>query len=200
MKLLIVAATDMELTPFKQCLLKRENISFAVCGVGIVATIYNLSRLQLRNGGYDMVVNVGIAGTYSSALSLGQAVAVQREYFDNFGMETANGDFNPFSGYNLNCPHLHDYDLLQSLPQVYDLTVSLLTERKATVELRRATFAADIETMEGAAFFYVCLRENVPFIELRGISNLVGIRDKSQWETVLALENLTKVVLQLADA
>jgi futalosine hydrolase len=180
--------------------MRYTKVGFALCGVGAVATAYNLSQLRLRESDYQMVVNVGIAGTYSPVMALGQTVAVRRERFDNFGIENARGDINPFAGFDLYCPHLGDYDLLQGLPQVEGLTVNMLTERKATVEQRRATFDADIETMEGAAFFYVCLREKIPFIELRGISNLVGVRDKTQWQTVLALENLMKVVKQLADA
>ena len=39
-----------------------------------------------------------------------------------------------------------------------------------------------IESMEGAALHYVCLMENVPFIQIRAVSNELGERDKSRWK------------------
>jgi futalosine hydrolase len=58
-------------------------------------------------------------------------------------------------------------------------------------------FEADIETMEGAAFFYVCLMEKVNFIEIRAISNYVESRDTSKWNIPIALENLTAFMIRL---
>ena len=50
----------------------------------------------------------------------------------------------------------------------------------------------DIETMEGATFFYICTRENIPFLALRSISNMVGLRNKDNWDIRLALDNLSE--------
>jgi futalosine hydrolase len=72
--------------------------------------------------------------------------------------------------------------------------VNLLTENPARVAARKSLYSADIETMEGAAFFFVCLRRQVKFLQLRGISNVVGVRDKAQWKTAEALENLANVL------
>ena len=36
--------------------------------------------------------------------------------------------------------------------------------------------------MEGAAFFYVCLKEKVNFFQIRAISNFVEKRNKKNWE------------------
>ncbi|MFH2094129.1 MAG: hypothetical protein ABIJ16_00410, partial [Bacteroidota bacterium] len=51
-----------------------------------------------------------------------------------------------------------------------------------------------VESMEGAAFFYVCLLEGVDFCQIRAISNYTGIHDKKQWKTSEALDNLAKNV------
>jgi futalosine hydrolase len=45
--------------------------------------------------------------------------------------------------------------------------------------------------MEGAAFFYVCSKENIPFLALRAVSNRVEPRDKAKWNIPLALKNLS---------
>jgi futalosine hydrolase len=50
--------------------------------------------------------------------------------------------------------------------------------------------------MEGAAFFYVCLQEKVPFIQIRGISNYVGEQNKSKWDIDLAISSLNAVILE----
>jgi futalosine hydrolase len=44
--------------------------------------------------------------------------------------------------------------------------------------------------MEGAAFFYICASEKIPFVALRGISNMVERRNKNKWNIPLALDNL----------
>ncbi|MBK7884081.1 MAG: hypothetical protein IPJ81_10000 [Chitinophagaceae bacterium] len=44
--------------------------------------------------------------------------------------------------------------------------------------------------MEGAALQYVCLQEKIPFIQIRGISNYVGERDKLKWKMKEAIFNL----------
>jgi futalosine hydrolase len=44
--------------------------------------------------------------------------------------------------------------------------------------------------MEGAAFHYVCLMKQIPFIQIRSISNKVGERDKRKWKMKHAIERL----------
>jgi futalosine hydrolase len=46
--------------------------------------------------------------------------------------------------------------------------------------------------MEGAAFFYVCSKEKIPFLALRSVSNRVEPRDKEKWNIHLALDNLSE--------
>jgi futalosine hydrolase len=58
----------------------------------------------------------------------------------------------------------------------------------------QSRFSPDIETMESAAFFYVCLQEKIPFLALRAISNKVEPRDKSKWNIPLAMQNLSNVL------
>ena len=62
-------------------------------------------------------------------------------------------------------------------------------------------FNADIESMEGAAFHYVCLLRKANFVQIRSISNIVGERDKTKWkmkEAIASLNNeLEKLIQQL---
>ena len=76
-------------------------------------------------------------------------------------------------------------------------TVSGLPEK--TKQLIKG-FMPQIESMEGAAFFYVCILEDLPFIELRSVSNEVGERDRSKWNITLALDSLNKANKKLLEA
>lgn len=67
-------------------------------------------------------------------------------------------------------------------------------ERSASPHVDRS--AAQIENMEGAAFFDVCLRERIPFWELRAISNTVG-EPFGQWNIPLATDALARAIGRL---
>ena len=51
--------------------------------------------------------------------------------------------------------------------------------------------------MEGAAIAQVCTIYKIPMLEIRGISNIVGERDKRKWNLGLASENCQKLLLKL---
>jgi len=51
------------------------------------------------------------------------------------------------------------------------------------------------ENMEGAAVAQVCALFGVPFLEFRGISNLVEDRDRSRWDLAAGSETAQKAVL-----
>jgi futalosine hydrolase len=44
--------------------------------------------------------------------------------------------------------------------------------------------------MEGAALHFVALQENIPFLQMRSLSNFVGERDKGNWVMDIAIANL----------
>jgi futalosine hydrolase len=51
--------------------------------------------------------------------------------------------------------------------------------------------------MEGAAMHYVCIQEKIPFLQVRSISNEVGIRDKSKWAIREAIVNLNEEIKKI---
>ncbi|MFO7617135.1 MAG: phosphorylase, partial [Bacteroidales bacterium] len=53
-------------------------------------------------------------------------------------------------------------------------------------------FNPHIETMEGAAVLYVCSRMGVPVVQVRGISNSAGPRDRSGWRVREAVGAFTR--------
>ena len=80
------------------------------------------------------------------------------------------------------------------------ITVSSTTgTHKRAVELKNR-FNAICENMEGAAIAQVCVIYKIPMLEIRGISNIAGIRDKRQWNLKLASENCQKLLLKIIDS
>ncbi|MDR0725606.1 MAG: futalosine hydrolase [Prevotellaceae bacterium] len=200
MKILVTAATPGEL----EFINHAGDITLANTGVGIASTVYNLTKLL--NDRYDLALNIGIAGSFSEKLNTGDVVAVYSETFGDFGIAAKDGfstcfeenivDANmfPFVDGILvseNAGHIAR-DL--SIPLVRGLTNNTVSGEERLIERMKDKFSPDIETMEGAAFFYVCLMENVPFVEIRSISNMVEPRDTSKWDIQSAIANLSDKV------
>jgi futalosine hydrolase len=55
------------------------------------------------------------------------------------------------------------------------------------------------ENMEGAAAAHVATLHNVPWLEIRGISNLVEERDLKKWEIVKAVESVQDAVMRILE-
>jgi futalosine hydrolase len=77
-----------------------------------------------------------------------------------------------------------------SLPSVKGLSVNMVTGTDDTAHLRYASFGAQTESMEGAALHYACLMEEVPFAQLRAISNYAERRNRAAWQLMPAIMNL----------
>ena len=213
MRILFVGATCFELHQFFESLKELEGdqknvfryqwhdleIDLIIPGVGMTFTTYHLARVLCRTK-YDLVINAGIAGSFRDELSIGSVVNVTSEQICDLGIEQPEGvvslfeagfmDDNefPFQSGKLLNPHKFPELDLQSVSAVSGNTShgNLDSIHKIT-----ANFDPDIESMEGAAVFYVCLHEKVPFLEIRAISNYVELRDTSKWDIPLAIENLT---------
>ncbi|MDR1887407.1 MAG: futalosine hydrolase [Prevotellaceae bacterium] len=198
MKILLTAATPQEL----QFIDSADNVTVADTGTGIASTVYNLTKLLSRDR-YDLVLNIGIAGSFSEKLSVGQVVTVCSEIFGDFGVAAQNGFFTcfeeniisadtfPFKNGILMSENAEKVARDLSATPVRGVTNNTVSGEETLIKRMKDKFSPDIETMEGAAFFYVCLREHLPFAEIRSISNMVEPRDKSRWNIPLAIKNLS---------
>jgi futalosine hydrolase len=200
MKLLITAATPEELLVARQLTAATTTCRCAVTGVGIAPTAYHTLKC-LQGDRYDLAVNIGIAGSFTGRLPVGSVCCVRKEYFGDCGVQTPagfstlfeerlqDGQAFPFVDGALHAP-APPLRLVAGVPAATGVTVHMASGEPQRIAGLQARFAPDIETMEGAAFFYVCLQENIPFLALRAISNRVGPRDKSKWDVPLALQRL----------
>lgn len=198
MQILLAAATELEIAPFIKNNLLADIL---VTGVGAPATIYHLTkRIQLID--YDLVIQAGIAGSFLSGMELGKVVMVNADTFADVGIKTNDGFSTIFEEGLADANHLPYINgwLVNTNPflktmgyeKVKAITVNTVTDDKDHIIQLSSKYNAAIETMEGAALHYVCLQEEVPFLQIRCISNYIGERDKSKWKMKASIENLNK--------
>lgn len=205
MNVLIVAATQFEVKPFLE---ERKSVDFLITGVGIVPVTFHLTK-KIFEKKYDFIIQAGIAGSFTDRFSLGQTVIVKEDTFADVGIEE-NGKFltlfeKGFVDKN-EFPYTNDWlinnhILFQEnvLPAAKGITVNKVTESSLQNKINKEKFSADVESMEGAAFHYVCLQQKVNFLQLRSISNRVGERDKAKWKIKEAIENLNTELIKIID-
>ena len=200
MNILVVAATEGEISQLRGIKLVSHKIDFLVTGPGMVATTYTLTR-YLQGRKFDLAVNVGLAGTFDRSIEIGQVVDVNTDTLSELGAEN-DGEFLTLMEIGLDGKdtfHKTGYVNTKTglLRKVKSITVNTVHGNDSSIEKIIERHKPEIETMEGAAFFYVCEKENIPSIQLRSISNYVEKRNRDAWNIPLALTNLKRSVEKL---
>jgi futalosine hydrolase len=77
------------------------------------------------------------------------------------------------------------------------LTTSQVTGASAYAALLEARWAGIAESMEGAAAAHICALYGVPFLEVRGVSNLVVDRDRGSWKVEEAARLAAEAALMI---
>ena len=90
--------------------------------------------------------------------------------------------------------------VIDSLDKVNGITVNTTHGDDASIQKIQELFQPQVESMEGAAFFYACLLEGITCTQIRTISNKVEKRNKDNWDIPLAVKNLCATGLQLINS
>jgi len=212
MHLLLTAATTAEIQPSLDWLtVQRKSGTFQkadilITGVGAVATSYCLANF-LGTTKPGIVVQAGIAGSFQQYRN-GETVAIRQDCFADMGA-WENDQFRDIFDLGLiekNQPPFTDRFLLNpyekllsiaGLEQVSSITINEITTDGRRIAWYKQNLSPVVESMEGAAFHYVCLLEKIPFLQVRSISNLVGERDKTKWYMAKAINNLNETLISL---
>ncbi|WP_297089760.1 futalosine hydrolase [uncultured Draconibacterium sp.] len=217
MEILIVAATTMEIKLIVDELEKVEELSHLVksyrlgglsidiliAGIGTSFTTFHLVN-ALRDKKYDAVINIGVAGSLTRELKIGEVVNVYSDEYADLGIEKQHEFLTLFeSGYlNVNEFPFENGQLKASnsngwikLKKVKGITTNKSYGRDSSITEIKEKFTAHVESMEGAAVFYVCNWLGVSCYQLRSVSNYVEPRDSEKWNIPLALENLKEEVI-----
>lgn len=213
MKILIVAATELEVQPLLKKLLKSEEQNFSyngheigllITGVGLTATAFALGKALQKP--YDLAINMGLAGSFNRDIALGEVVNVIQDCMPEEGAEEGEkllslselglrkeDDF-PFKNDQLEANYPAEFDQYLNYKKLRGISVNKVHGTEESISKILALTSAEVESMEGAAFFYSCLLENVPALQVRAISNYVEKRNKEAWEIEIALNNLADAI------
>ncbi len=190
MKILLVAATHNEIAPY---LSSPHKHNVLITGVGVPEATYSLTR-HLAHHRYDIVIQAGIAGANVNTFPLGSLVAVSKDCFAGLGAWQPDG-FADLQSLGLNNEPLwykgsETWIAKTKLPAAEAATVSTLTDHENYLQAQQSKWPHGVESMEGAALYYVCHQLHQPALQIRCISNAIGDRNKANWNIAVAIANL----------
>lgn len=165
-------------------------------GIGSVNAAHALT-CQLEGQLPDLVVQFGIGGAYvPTGLPIRSVVLAMEEVYGDVGVVTPEG-WKPADEIGIPLVHADpplfnrfplDPQLVSTAAEICGarcgtfVTVSQCSGVQVVGDALHARFNALCESMEGAAAAHICTLYNVPFLEVRGISNLVEDRQPARWD------------------
>jgi len=183
-------------------------ICLALTGIGkvnaAIATTHLIERFKPA-----LVVNTGCGGAYSgSGLAVGDLAIATAEIYGDEGVLTVNGWHtleiigipsverkgnrysNEFPLSMEQAVKVFRFATSLGLPVKRGkfITVSTCSGTSMRGEELEKRFGGICENMEGAAIAHTSLLYDTPFLEVRGISNMVEDRDISKWDIPRAVE------------
>jgi futalosine hydrolase len=179
-------------------------INLLITGVGSISTAWALKQWISLKGKPDLAINGGIAGSYKDEFLPGDVVMPISDCFADAGIEDGDNFITlaeaglisanefPYKNGIIYTDPRYSKRLNGVIKTVRAITVNTATGSEITRQKLVEKFNPDIETMEGATFFYICSLENISFLALRAISNKVERRNKNNWKIALALNNLSE--------
>lgn len=187
-----------------------RSVVLAVCGVGTVAaagaTVGIVARFEPT-----AVIMTGIGGAYVGAfVPVGAAIAASSEFDLDAGVATvagrhalstvplARGQGSDGPLYERIATDRRWRDRLAAASGTVALpfaTSDAIAGDLDTAAERALRSDASVESMEGFGAALACARLDVPFAEIRGVSNVAGVRDKQAWDIAGAVRAASTALL-----
>jgi futalosine hydrolase len=212
-----VRKTEIAGRPAHKGVFEGINIILPSMGIGKVNSAITLTAV-LENFSVSTVINVGVGGAYpGSGLMTGDIATASQEIYGDEGVIDSRGwhslkkigipllqegrkqYFNEYPVTPLPLPLRNkrsEIEIAAKIKSGIFVTVSSCSGSMKRAKELEKRFNAICENMEGAALAHVCALYKIPFHEIRGISNIVGVRDKRKWNLKLASTNCQRVVLE----
>ncbi|RKU08238.1 futalosine hydrolase [Candidatus Poribacteria bacterium] len=180
-------------------------------GIGSVNAAHALT-CQLEGQLPDLVIQFGIGGAYvPTGLPIQSVALATEEIYGDVGVLTPEG-WKPAD--EIGIPLVHrdppyfnrfplDSRLVSTAAEMCGaqcgpfVTVSQCSGVQAVGDALHARFNALCESMEGAAAAHICTLYDVPFLEVRGISNLVEDRQPDRWDIPGAAEAAQSALIKI---
>ena len=223
MRILFVAATEAEVGGLKSEIrnqrsevrnqksalelskseIEHSKSEILITGVGMVATAFALGR-HLAMNKYDLIVNLGIAGSFDTNIALGDVLEIAADTFAELGAEDDNEflsieklGFGKSTYYpNTKISNLYNLFNTFNLKTVNAITVNSVHGNEASIKKVMDRLNPQLESMEGAAFFCACKEVNAPCLQIRAVSNYVERRNRDNWNIGLAIKNLNNFAVE----
>ncbi|HWZ15616.1 MAG TPA: futalosine hydrolase [Mucilaginibacter sp.] len=179
------------------------DISLLITGVGMTATAFALGK-HLANYQYDLAINLGIAGCFDRSFALGDVVEITEDTFAELGAEDGDEFLSieklgfGTNAYQSTAKLSNYYNASNNLniEQATAITVNTVSGNEVSIEKITARLKPQLESMEGAAFFYACREMNLPSLQIRAVSNYVEKRNRDNWKIGLAIKNLNTFAVE----
>jgi futalosine hydrolase len=200
MRVLVVAATEFEVGGLRtEDGSQNQDLEFLITGVGMVATAFSLGR-HLALNKYDMVINLGVAGSFDRNIVLGEVVEVVEDNLSELGAEDDDAFLTIESmgfGESVFEPSASLSDFGEfNIKQVKAITVNTIHGHLPSIQKLTSRLQPQLENMEGAAFFYACKQAGIPCLQIRAVSNYVEKRNRDAWQIGLAIKNLNSFAVE----
>ena len=192
---------------------KRIPFTAIISGIGLVNSAMRLTQcLSVETKDISEIWMVGSCGSYDPSIARGDVIVASEEINGDLGIQGKDGWESPENfGFNFlktkDNSYIHRYPC--STPEFPNpagdykayvgplLSLSTVSGSFARAKILYNRFMALGENMEGAAAAQVAAYFGKSFIEIRGVSNKAGDRDKANWNFPLALRNSQEVALQI---
>jgi futalosine hydrolase len=207
MNILIVAATHIESKLIINNLdLKKDsknlfsnqelNTDLLVTGIGIPATMYSVLT-QLATKKYELLINIGIAGAFLGKAQIGETFNVSSDYFGDIGFyrnDVFTSIFNTKISQNFD--EIFDNGIIKNTSQIPEYFNKLQKTNAVTVNIPEKSEIKDVglESMEGAAFMMIAELKKLNHIQIRSVSNIVGITPRNDWQIETAVGNYSQII------
>ncbi len=189
----------------------------------LTAYLEHRAARQIETGdSLPLIIQIGIAGVFKeSGLEAGDLAVAEREHYIHTGVEADSYKNEPLpfeliqnSPMSREGVYLFDADRVEAVYKNLNravsgrgmkvkkgafITVSTLTASFDTARQMYSAAPAVMENMEGAASAHIAALYQIPMIEVRAASNMVGNRDKSNWDIDLAVRQLGRAWTALMD-
>lgn len=214
MYILLTAATTFEIDPIFDYLEKQDfkvgenEVGIQVTGIGSMMSTYELTKaaIQLKP---DYIIQAGIAGSFEENLVAPQVVLIKDEvmgdlgaaekdsFADIFDLKLIDTNAFPYTNKRLINPLLDGKTSHYNLPVMSGVTINEISTNKTRIQLLKEKYNVQVESMEGAALHYIALKNKIPFLQIRAISNVVGERDKTKWKIKEAIKALNDTLINI---
>jgi futalosine hydrolase len=178
-----------------------HQVEVLITGVGMVATAFHCGKMLHEN--YDLAINAGVCGSFNKNLEPGAVVHIYEDRLAELGAEDDENFLSlealelPGISHVVNSRSAFDNSVVQHLPRVTAITVNTTHGNEKSIEKVVQRFHPYVESMEGAAFMIACELEQIPYIQLRAVSNYVEKRNRESWNIPLAIRQLNETLIQI---